>query len=130
METNEIILSKGMYGLLKTHLKTNNKLTAFNKAKLEKELKDARILVSNAIPDDVVSVNRNVKVIDLQTKEELVFDLVPPGEAKISNNKVSVLSPVGVALLGYREGNDVEWDMPEGFKSFKIQKVSAISLQN
>ena len=126
MEKNEIILSKGMYGLLKSHLKTNNKLSAFNKAKLEQELKDARILVSNDIPEDVVSVNRNVIVIDLQTEEELVFDLVPPADAKIKNNKVSVLSPVGVALLGYREGNDVEWDMPEGLKTFKIQRVTAI----
>lgn len=127
METNRIILSKGMYGLLKTHLKTNNKLSAFNKTKLEKELKDARIFISNDIPADVVSVNRNVKVIDLETDEELIFDLVAPAEAKIKNNKISVLSPVGIALIGYPEGTHVQWDMTEGLKTFKIQKVSAIA---
>lgn len=116
-----------MYGLLKTHLKTNNKLSAFNKTKLEKELKDARIFISNDIPADVVSVNRNVKVIDLETDEELIFDLVAPAEAKIKNNKISVLSPVGIALIGYPEGTHVQWDMTEGLKTFKIQKVSAIA---
>ena len=127
METNKIVLSKGMYGLLKTHLKTNNKLSVFNKTKLEKELKAAQILVSSEIPADVVSVNRNVKVLDIATEEELDFDLVAPADAKIKNNKVSVLSPVGVALIGYPEGTHVEWDMPEGLKTFIIQKVTPLS---
>ncbi|MES3016369.1 MAG: GreA/GreB family elongation factor [Bacteroidota bacterium] len=127
METNELVLSKGMHGLLKTHLQTNNKLSAFNRKKLEKELQDAKIFVSTDIPADVVAVNRNVRVLDIETDEVLAFDLVPPAEAKIIENKVSVLSPVGVALVGYREGNNVEWDMPEGLKTFKIQKVSVLA---
>jgi regulator of nucleoside diphosphate kinase len=126
METSQLILSKGMYGLLKTHLKTSNNLSTFNKAKLEKELKSAKILTSHDIPIEVVSVNRNLRILDLETEEELVFDLVAPGEAKIKNNKVSVLAPVGVALLGYREGDLVDWEMPEGLKTYHIRQVSAI----
>lgn len=126
METVEIILSKGMYGLLKTHLHTNTKLSTFNKSKLENELNDAQITLNDDVPDDVVSVNRNVQIIDLETQEELVFDLVVPAEAAITNNKVSVFSHVGVALVGYREGDEVHWEMPEGLRTFRIQKVSSI----
>ena len=130
METISLILSKGMYGLLKTHVRTNNKLSVFNKTKLDNELTAARVMISNDIPPDVVAVNRNVRIIDLETKDEQAFDLVAPSEAKISNNKISVLSPLGIAVIGYREGTIAEWDMPEGLKTYKVQKVSLLSDNN
>ena len=126
MEAIQLSLSKGIYGLLKNHLKLNSNLSDFNKKKLEKELKTAKVLPNKSLPQDVVAINTTVQVRDMETKALLTFDLVAPDEAKVSNKKISVLSPIGVALLGYYVGNEVIWEMPEGLKTFKIEKVSEI----
>ena len=122
--TNPIILSNGIYHLIKNHLKQKNQLSDFNKKKLEMEIKSAMILPGKEIPEDVVSINTNVQVRDIETENEFVFDLVSPGEAKTKNNKLSALSDIGLALIGYRVGEEVHWEMPDGFKRFRIENVS------
>lgn len=122
MET-QISLSKGVYGLLKDHIRSNNKLSLRNKAQLEQELKNAIILPAKTIPEDVVGINTSVQVRDVETSEVLSFELVAPSDAKIKNNKVSVLSAIGLALIGYEVGEEVSWEFPEGFKTYKIEKV-------
>lgn len=124
--TNPIIVSKGIYHLIKNHLKQTNKLSDFNKKKLEMEIKSAMIVPGKEIPEDVVSINTNVQVRDVETEDEFTFDLVSPGEAKIKNNKLSALSDIGLALIGYRMGEEVHWEMPDGFKKFRIENVSLI----
>ncbi|MGV8878386.1 MAG: GreA/GreB family elongation factor [Sphingobacteriaceae bacterium] len=126
MESIQINLSKGIYDLLKNHLRVNNKLPVFNKTKLENELKFARLSPAKSLPADVVTVNTHVQIKDLETEQELAFGLVAPGEAKISLHKLSVLSPIGVALLGYAIGHEVQWEMPEGLKTYRIEKVSPL----
>lgn len=126
METTKISLSKGVFGLIKDHLKSNNKLSEYNRSKLEYELKYANVIPAKSIPENVVSINTSVQVRDTETLELLSFGLVAPSEAKIKNNKVSILSAIGLALLGYGVGDDVSWEMPEGMKTYKIEKVSGI----
>ena len=123
---NEIVLSRGVYQMIKDHLKQDIKLTDFNKQKLINELKSAKIASSKTFPDKVVAINTNVKVKDLETEQEFQFSLVSPRDAKVKNNKLSVLSPIGLALVGYNVGAEVQWEMPDGLKKFFIQDVSAI----
>lgn len=123
MMESQISLSKGVYSLLKDHIRTNNKLSRRNKAQLEQELKYARILPAKTISEDIVGINTSVQVRDLETSEVLSFELVAPSEAKIKNNKVSVLSAIGLALIGYEVGEEVSWEFPEGFKTYRIEKV-------
>lgn len=122
--TNPIILSKGIYQLIKNHLKQKNQLSDFNKKKLEMEIKSAKIVPGKEMPEDVVSINTNVQVKDIETDHEFAFDLVSPGEAKVKNNKFSALSDLGLALIGYRVGEEVHWEMPDGLKRFRIEQVS------
>lgn len=126
METTQISLSKGVYGLLKDHIRSNNKLLPGNKAQLEQELKHAKILPAKTIPEQVVGINTNVQIRDVETAEELNFELVAPAEAKIKNNKISILSAIGLALVGYEAGDEVTWEFPEGLKTYKIEKVMAV----
>ena len=126
MMESQISLSKGVYSLLKDHIRTNNKLSIRNKAQLEQELKNARILPAKTIPEDVVGINTSVQIRDIETSEVLNFELVAPSEAKIKNNKVSVLSAIGLALIGYEVGEEVSWEFPEGFKTYKIEKVLSV----
>jgi regulator of nucleoside diphosphate kinase len=97
-----------------------------NKTQLEQELKHAKILPAKTIPEQVVGINTNVQVRDVDTAEELTFELVAPSEAKIKNNKVSILSAIGLALVGYETGDQVSWEFPEGLKTYKIEKVFAV----
>ena len=126
METSQISLSKGVYGLLKDHLKSNNKLSEYNRSKLENELKHANILPAKSIPENVVGINTKVQVMDIETSEIWSFGLVAPSEARIKNNKVSIFSAIGLALLGYEAGKEVSWEMPEGMKTYKIEEVTGI----
>lgn len=124
MQVGQISLSKGIYNLVKDHLKQKNKLSDFNKQKLEMELQSAIILSGKEIPEDVVAINSSVKIKDIDTDQEFVFDLVGPSDAKVKNNKLSVLSPIGLALVGYNVGQEVHWEMPDGFKRYRIENVS------
>ncbi len=126
METTKISLSKGVYGLIKDHLKSKNKLSEYNRLKLEHELKYANVIPAKSIPENIVSINTNVQVRDTETSELLCFGLVEPSEARIKYNKVSILSAIGLALLGYGVGDEVSWEMPEGMKTYKIEEVSGI----
>lgn len=124
MELNEIKLSKGVYHLIKNHLKQDQKLSEFNKKKLISELKSARVLPSKSIPENVVAINTKVDIRDIDTNQLFSFQLVAPDEAKIKNNRLSVLSPIGLASIGCNVGEEVEWEMPDGLKRYLIENVS------
>ncbi len=123
MEVTEIVLSKGIYHLIKDHLKKDKKLTDLNREQLTRELKSATVVPAKSFPKNVVAINTKVKVRDTDTKEELVFELVAPHEAKIKNNKLSVLSSLGLALIGYNTGDEVRWEMEDGIKRYRIEDV-------
>ena len=76
------------------------------------------------MPEDVVTMNSTVRVRDLETGEVDTYTLVYPHEADIEENKLSVLAPVGTALLGYRAGDVVEWPVPAGITRFRVEEVA------
>ena len=90
---------------------------------LEKELEWAHAVPPQEIPGDVVTMNSQARVKDLHSKEEMVFTLVFPADADYERGKVSVLAPIGTALLGYRAGDTVEWEVPGGVRRLKIEQV-------
>lgn len=91
--------------------------------KLEEELEWAQILAPQEIPRDVVTMNSQARVKDLNSNEEMVFTLVFPAEADYERGRLSVLAPIGTALLGYRAGDTVEWDVPGGVRRLKIEQL-------
>ncbi|NRF41522.1 GreA/GreB family elongation factor [Pedobacter foliorum] len=121
-----IVLSTGIYDLLKDHLR-RRKLSKYNEAKLELELKHAKQVLRNDLPSDVVTVDTNVKVKELESGKEFSYKLVAPARARRKNNTLSILSPIGVAILGYTKGAVVQWEMPEGIKQYQIEEVIKLS---
>lgn len=88
---------------------------------LEEELARATIVDSRDIPSDVVTMNSRVLFKDLDTGEELEFTLVYPWEADLERAKISILAPVGAALLGLRVGDEIDWPLPSGkIRSLRI----------
>ncbi len=94
-----------------------------NVKKLEGELERATIVEQTSIPEDVITMNTRVLLVNEESKEEELFTLVYPKEADVMENKISILAPIGTALLGYRVGDVVEWPVPDGTICFKIKAI-------
>jgi regulator of nucleoside diphosphate kinase len=124
MENNQLIIPQKEYDLLMNHLKLSSKLSDFNKKKLNNELKTAKIVKRDALPDDVIVIDSLVTIQDVKSGQEFSFHLVQPEEANMKVHKLSVLAPIGIALLGYSSDAIVDWEMPDGVKQFKVKKVT------
>ena len=90
---------------------------------LEEELDKAQTVASRDIPADVVTMRSQVHVKDLKSGAEMDLSVVFPSEADSDQGKISVLAPVGTALLGYRVGDTVEWKLPGGLRRLKIERI-------
>ncbi|MCX5699492.1 MAG: transcription elongation factor GreA [Candidatus Omnitrophica bacterium] len=90
---------------------------------LEDKLARVRILDKN-IPKDEVLIGAKVKLMDMDTQEELEYTLVSELEADYNQGKISVSSPVGEGLLGHKENEIVQINIPAGSIKYKIIKIS------
>jgi regulator of nucleoside diphosphate kinase len=87
------------------------------------ELERAIVLDPGRVPGDVITMQARVQILDLTSGERRELTLVFPWQADISARRISVLAPLGTALLGHREGDEVEWAMPGGLRRLRIEKV-------
>jgi regulator of nucleoside diphosphate kinase len=90
---------------------------------LRNELERAHIVEPAAVPADVVTMNSRVRLKDMETAEEKNYSLVFPSDADMAQNKLSILAPIGTAILGYRTGDTVDWQVPAGKRTVRIQEV-------
>ena len=126
MKYGELVVEKKEYELIKkmalneTH--GNDVSQKGSIVKLLSELKSAKLLPSVEMPTDTVRLNSTVTFIiaDLFKKK---FKIVAPEHSDVSKNKLSILSPMGLALFGYSEDDIVEWQFPSGPNTVKIIKV-------
>ena len=89
---------------------------------LEQELDRAEVVEPEAIPRDVVTMNSAVRLKDLDSGETRVYRLIFPTQTRTSD-AVSVLAPIGTAMLGYRVGDVIEWRVPKGIRRLKVLEV-------
>src|SRR5689334_13846033 len=92
-------------------------------AELDQELDRAEIIDADDLSPDVVTMHSTVRVLDLDSGASSVYTLVFPVEADIEKKRISVLAPIGTALIGYRAGDRVEWKTPGGTKRLQIEDV-------
>lgn len=90
---------------------------------LEGELERARIVAPEEIPPYVVTMNTCVCLIDMATHEEFQYTLVFPSDADPEQGKLSILSELGVALIGFSVGDTIEWEFPEGPRCIRINMI-------
>lgn len=94
---------------------------------LRAEIARAEIVEPAQMPSDVVTMNSIAKVVDEGTQEEYELTLVYPRDVDGDPRKVSVLAPVGSAILGLRVGDSIRWPMPGGREI--ALRVAAIGYQ-
>lgn len=122
----QIILSKLDYTRISEsikHAKQLGKIAATEASKILTELSNAKVVESQDIPADVVTMNSIIKISFLSSDKVVQFQLVYPDNANIKENKISIFSPIATALIGYKVGDEIEWVVPSGLTKIKIIEI-------
>ncbi len=90
---------------------------------LMEELERADIVDEEALDEDIIRLNSSFEAEDVATKKIWKLTLTLPQQANVKEQKISVFSPLGVALIGFRKGMTVKWALPGGMKTLKILNV-------
>lgn len=119
MELDDLIISDADY--IRLSKLQNNDL-------LDHELSRAYVVPADQLPPNVVSMNTYVVYLDESNGVSRAIELVYPEDASWESRKVSVLSPVGLALLGLREGQTIRWPFPNNnSRSLKVLSVAKLN---
>ncbi len=90
---------------------------------LENELKRAQLVAPKDVPPDVITMNSKACLVDVEANEEMVYTLVFPEDADLAQSKISVLAPIGTAMLGYRVGDTFTWSVPDGVRKLLVKEL-------
>jgi regulator of nucleoside diphosphate kinase len=119
---NSLIVSKSDYLQLIKLIEQHDTPAA---EALDIELSRADIVQNKDAPIDAVSMGSTVTFVDLDSNEEKTISLVYPHEADVAQMKISILSPVGSALIGLRIGGNIDWPIPQG----KVRRLKVVAVQ-
>lgn len=98
-------------------------LLARHLQELEEKLTEADVLSGPDMPGNVLTMNSEVTLVEVESQEPLTIRLTYPSSAKPSENRISVLSPMGARLLGAKIGNTVEVEHAGGAKKYRIKSI-------
>ena len=124
---NNLVLRNDDYEIIQSYLRSSYLKHSFdrkNAEELKLELKRAKLVSPDKFPADVVRLNSKVKIREDNKDKVFEFIVVTPEKADIKAGKISVMAPIGSALIGFREGQKVKWQVPSGNKTFIIMEVS------
>ncbi|MFP5459709.1 MAG: nucleoside diphosphate kinase regulator [Bacteriovoracia bacterium] len=92
---------------------------------LELEIERARLIADNEVPADLVTMNSRLRYQNVTDNKEAVVTLVFPENANASEGKISVLAPLGAALIGLSVGESITWKFPDG----RIKELKVLELE-
>jgi regulator of nucleoside diphosphate kinase len=125
-QNNQLVLRKDDYEILISYLNNMHGRAAFdrqNAEELKNELKKAMLVNRTDFPSDVVRLNSKVKIKAEKKDEIMELMIVTPDKADIKKRKISIMAPIGTALIGFRQGQKIKWKVPSGKKTFTIMEV-------
>lgn len=120
--SENVILTTGIYDMIKDHIR-RKKVTKEEEELLVTELKNAKQVLRKDLPDNIVTVNRRVKIKDHTTNKEQEYIFVPTSKTNPKKGKISILSDVAVAVIGRQEGDVIDWPFKGGERKLEILKV-------
>ena len=108
-------------------LVTNAKYADYRGSKyfeaLVRELERGIVVEPKSVPPDVITMNSRVQLVDLDSGETMEYTLVFPQDADLAQGKISVLAPIGTAMLGYRAGDVISWQVPSGERRIRVEAI-------
>lgn len=122
----EIIMNSLDTTRIRQKIKQLRNGNGYSKNDLERllgELNRAKVMEPSQIPGDVITMHSIVKVKYVDSNKEFTLQLVYPEEANINEKKISIFAPIGIALLGYKKGDVIDWSTPGGNVKIKIEDI-------
>lgn len=104
-------------------LVTNRQNSREDLRALSGELDRARVVAPDEIPADVITMNSKARLRELLTDDVMTYTLVFPDLADYESRRISILAPIGTAMLGHREGDEFEWVVPAGPVRLRVEEV-------
>ncbi|WP_158841807.1 GreA/GreB family elongation factor [Polaribacter sp. L3A8] len=128
MKYGQLIIEEKEFLIIEKLLNLNNatasKTVKNHILKLQEELRNAtKVVTENEMPNDVVRLNSVVTVSSQDGLWEKTFKLVVPANSNTLDNKISLLLPMGTAVLGYAKGDVILWDFPGGLQKLNVLNV-------
>lgn len=131
MQNSEIVIKTSDFNVLQSLI---NNLPQYQRTRevelLLAEIEKAAKVPDESIGDDVIQLNSYFEIEECNSKKKYDFTLTLPAMGNIAEKKLSVLTPLGVALIGYKMGMSVEWQLPGGLRKMNILKVTQPVLSN
>jgi regulator of nucleoside diphosphate kinase len=124
--SQEIILTTGIYDLIKD-LVRRKKVSAAAETLVLAKLKRAKQFTRKNLPQEVISIDTRVTIKNHTSQEEEVHSFVAPDKAKQKNKTQSILTDMGLAVVGNKEGDVIEWPFQDSILKLEIIKVEALS---
>lgn len=119
------VLTLTDYQLLRELTKSSQNSTSKKEImQLSQELDRAIVNKDDVLEDNIVRINSFVEIEDTKAKQRMKIQIVLPSLSNIKEGKVSVIAPLSIALIGFKENDEVDWEMPAGVKSLRIISVS------
>lgn len=119
LEKKEYVMIKRLLNLTKDYKDSTQKVSL---VKFGKEIENAEILDDEKMPLDVVRINSEI-TIATNDGWQYTFQVVLPAESSNSQKKISLLMPMGAAVLGYAKNDSISWTFPGGDKDIVILEV-------
>lgn len=94
-----------------------------NIERLKNELGRARIVPEFELPPGVIAMNSTVELEDLEDGEIMTYTLVYPENADVESGRISILAPLGMAMLGFKVGDEFEWPVPAGTLRVRVRRL-------
>lgn len=87
------------------------------------EVQRAVVVPASEIPPDVITMNTRARLLDLDQHTTLDYTVVYPEDADFAAGRISVVAPIGAAMLGYRVGDEIEWVVPSGPRRLRVEAI-------
>lgn len=125
LNNQQIVLTTGVYDLVKEHVR-RKKVTPLEEEILTLQLKKAMQVPRKSLPASVVTTDTRVTIKDQASDYPETYVFVAPDRAKKKNNTQSILTPMGLALVGCKEGDMITWAFEKGVKQIEILNVKRL----
>jgi regulator of nucleoside diphosphate kinase len=130
MKPTPVFSKKDYQFLRELILKSKNETNTKEIGQLSQELDRAIISEESILDNSIIRINSHVTIEDVKANKQMKIQIVLPSLSDVKERKISILAPLSVAIIGFKENDQVDWELPSGIKTLKIIEVNNTIVSN
>ena len=130
MKPTPVFCKKDYQFLRELILKSKNETNTKEIGQLSQELDRAIISEESILDNSIIRINSHVTIEDVKANKQMKIQIVLPSLSDVKERKISILAPLSVAIIGFKENDQVDWELPSGIKTLKIIEVNNTIVSN